>query len=51
MKAKETAMSEIDTHADLRAEVRARYGAIAASVTQSSCGSGPCCGGADDPMG
>lgn len=39
-------MSEVD----VRAEVRARYGAIAASVTQASCGSGPCCGGADDPI-
>jgi SAM-dependent methyltransferase len=38
----------------VRDEVRAKYGAIAVSVTESaakeSCGSGPCCGGTDDPI-
>jgi arsenite methyltransferase len=38
---------------DLRAAVRSRYGAIAASVATSSCGSSPagaCCGGSADPI-
>jgi arsenite methyltransferase len=39
----------------LQAEVRAKYGAIATSVRTSSpmtssCGSGGCCGGSDDPI-
>lgn len=34
----------------IRAEVQAKYGAIAASVGKGGCGTGPCCGNESDPI-